>query len=85
MVPNAPRHPRVEHVTTAGTALASALLPLLVGVLLAKVVAGDPMTSVNALVTSGSQRVRHSPAAWRGCGRRALRRCTSPLHTSGDR
>ncbi|MEU5404172.1 hypothetical protein ABZ348_33360 [Streptomyces sp. NPDC005963] len=85
MVPNAPRHPRVQHVTTAGTALASALLPLLVGVLLAKVVAGDPLTSVNALVTSGSQRVRHSPAAWRGCGRSAIRRCRAPLHTSVDR
>lgn len=82
---DASRHPRIQHVTTAGSALAVTLLPLVVGVLLAKVVAGDPMTSVNALVTSGGQRVRHSPSVWRGCGRSALRRCKAPLRALGDR
>ncbi|MCM2390538.1 hypothetical protein NBG84_19930 [Streptomyces sp. CWNU-1] len=76
---DAPRHPRIQHVTTAGTALAVTLFPLVVGVLLAKVAAGDPMTSVNAMVTSGGQRVRHAPSIWRGCGRDALRRCKAPL------
>ncbi|CAM5674527.1 putative protein OS=Streptomyces microflavus OX=1919 GN=G3I39_08350 PE=4 SV=1 [Streptomyces microflavus] len=32
----AQRNPRIQHVTTAGTALAVTLLPLVVGVLLAK-------------------------------------------------
>ncbi|WP_406864935.1 hypothetical protein ABZO31_32650 [Streptomyces sp. HUAS MG47] len=66
--------PRIQHVTVAGTALAAAVLPLVVGVLLAKAAAADPMTSVNALITNGAHRPRLSPAEWRSCGRRALRR-----------
>ena len=45
-----------------------------VGVLLAKSMAADPMTSVNALVTNGSHRPRVSPKQWRSCGGDALRR-----------
>lgn len=67
-------HPRIQHVTVAGTALAAAVLPLVVGVLLAKVAAADPMTSVNALITNGAHRPRISPAQWRSCGRDTLRR-----------
>ncbi|MFJ9638970.1 hypothetical protein [Streptomyces sp. NPDC101178] len=67
-------HPRIQHVTTAGTALAVSLLPLVVGVLLAKSMAADPMTSVNALVTNGAHRPRVSPKQWRSCGGDALRR-----------
>ncbi|MEU8528593.1 hypothetical protein AB0C77_23850, partial [Streptomyces sp. NPDC048629] len=55
-------HPRIQHVTVAGTALAAAVLPLVVGVLLAKAAATDPMTSVNALITNGAHRPRISPA-----------------------
>ncbi|MEW1612879.1 MULTISPECIES: hypothetical protein [unclassified Streptomyces] len=74
MDPAAPRRPRIQHVTTAGTALAVTLLPLVVGVLLAKSLAADPMTSVNALVTNGGHRPRVSPNQWRSCGGDALRR-----------
>lgn len=66
--------PRIQHVTVAGAALAAAVLPLVVGVLLAKAAAADPMTSVNALITNGAHRPRISPAQWRSCGRDALRR-----------
>ncbi|MFB7916817.1 hypothetical protein [Streptomyces sp. NPDC056061] len=72
MVPDAPRRPRMQHVTTAGAALAVTLGPLVIGVLLAKTMAVDPMSPVNALVTRGGQPVLPSPAQWRGCGTRAL-------------
>ncbi|UYQ65022.1 hypothetical protein [Streptomyces peucetius] len=75
MLPEALRHPRVRNATTAGTALAVSLLPLAVGVLLAKVTATDPMTPVNALITSGGHRPRVTRAQWRGCGRSAMGRC----------
>ncbi|RPK68521.1 hypothetical protein EES43_01565 [Streptomyces sp. ADI96-02] len=68
----APRHPRIQHVTTASTALAVTLLPLVVGVLLAKTLAADPMGPVNAMVTGG-HRPRVPPRAWPSCGRHALR------------
>lgn len=74
MTSEAPRRPRIQHVTTAGSALAVTLLPLVVGALLAKTMAADPMTSVNALVTSGGHRPRVSPREWRRCGGHALRR-----------
>ncbi|MFH9610583.1 hypothetical protein [Streptomyces sp. NPDC017448] len=74
MTSEAPRRPTVQHVTTAGTALAVALLPLVVGVLLAKTLAADPMTPVNALLTNGGHRPRVSPKEWRRCGGHALRR-----------
>ncbi|MER5887648.1 hypothetical protein ABT160_27860 [Streptomyces sp. NPDC001941] len=71
----APRHPRVQQVTATGAALAGALLPLVVGVLLARSVAVDPYSPVNALITNGTHRPRLSPAEWRRQGRRAVRRC----------
>lgn len=70
----AQRRPRIRHISTAGTALAVTLLPLVVGVLLAKSMAADPLTSVNALVTNGGHRPRVSPRQWRSCGGDALRR-----------
>ncbi|MFJ2026853.1 hypothetical protein ACIODW_24030 [Streptomyces sp. NPDC087897] len=70
----APRRAGLQHVTTAGSALAVTLLPLVIGVLLAKTMAADPMTSVNALVTNGGHRPRVSPEEWRRCGGHALRR-----------
>lgn len=73
MVPEAPRHPRIQNVTAAGTTLAVTLLPLVIGVLLARTMAMDPLTPVNALVTSGGQRARIAPSQWRGYGRSTLR------------
>ncbi|WP_405719222.1 hypothetical protein [Streptomyces sp. NBC_00046] len=79
MLPDAPSRPRIQHVTAAGTTLALSLAPLVIGVLLAKTMAADPMTPVNALVTRGGQPVPISPAQWRGCGRQALRGWKGPL------
>ncbi|MEU9624755.1 hypothetical protein [Streptomyces sp. NPDC048155] len=80
MAPDAPHRPRMQHVTTAGTALAVTLAPLVIGVLLAKTMSTDPMTPVNAMVTRGGQSVPVSPAQWRRCGRQALRRWQEPLN-----
>ncbi|MFD7259798.1 hypothetical protein [Streptomyces sp. NPDC059874] len=80
--------PRMRHVTTAGTALAVALVPLVVGVLVAKGMGADPMTSVNALISGGGQRAGLPRAEWRCRGhatmcrlrtaRRTARRVASP-------
>ncbi|MGW1316329.1 hypothetical protein [Streptomyces sp. NPDC002426] len=64
MVPAAPTRPRIQSLTTAGTALAVTLLPLAAGVLLARTMALDPLAPVNALVTSGGQRARLAPSRW---------------------
>ncbi|MFF3956693.1 hypothetical protein ACFYY1_26260 [Streptomyces sp. NPDC001890] len=79
MLPDAPSRPRIQHVASAGTTLALSLAPLVIGVLLAKTMATDPMTPVNALVTRGGQPGPISPAQWRGCGRQALRNWKGPL------
>ncbi|AXE81486.1 hypothetical protein [Streptomyces atratus] len=79
MAPDTPPSPRMQHVATAGTALAVTLAPLVIGVLLAKTMATDPMTPVNAMVTRGGQPVLIPPAQWRRCGRHALRRWKGPL------
>ncbi|MEU8519977.1 hypothetical protein [Streptomyces sp. NBC_01216] len=65
---------RIRHITATGTALAAALGPLLVGVLLARLVGADPTTPVNALIAGGGQRARISREQIRGCGDRVLRR-----------
>ncbi|MFF1920822.1 hypothetical protein ACFVW8_09650 [Streptomyces sp. NPDC058221] len=78
MAPDAPR-PRMQHVTSAGTTLAVTLAPLVIGVLLARTMAMDPHTPVNALITRGGRGAGVSPAEWRGCGRNALRRCRRTL------
>ncbi|MGW2087209.1 hypothetical protein [Streptomyces sp. NPDC001880] len=83
MLPDAPLRPRIQQVTTAGTTLALSLAPLVIGVLLAKTMATDPMTPVNALVTRGGQAVPVSPAQWRGCSRQALRNWRGPLRAGG--
>lgn len=83
MLPDAPLRPRIRQVTTAGTTLALSLAPLVIGVLLAKTMATDPMTPVNALVTRGGQAAPVSPAQWRGCGRQALHRWRGPLRAGG--
>ncbi|WP_328723291.1 hypothetical protein OHT52_29860 [Streptomyces sp. NBC_00247] len=66
--------PRIRHVTVAGSALAGALLPLVAGVLLARMAAGDPMASVNALLTRTGPGSPVPPSQWRGCGRAVLHR-----------
>ncbi|MFD3699161.1 hypothetical protein ACFWUZ_24010 [Streptomyces sp. NPDC058646] len=72
--PGGEPRPRMQHVTTAGSALAVALVPLVVGVLLAKGLAADPMTPVNALISSGGQRAGLPRAEWRRRGHATLRR-----------
>ncbi|MEV1050026.1 hypothetical protein [Streptomyces sp. NPDC049887] len=74
MNPEASRRPRIQQVTTTGSALAAALFPLMVGVLVAKSVGADPMSPVNALIAGGGQRPRVCPAQLRSCARGALRR-----------
>ncbi|MEU2391200.1 hypothetical protein [Streptomyces sp. NPDC007369] len=71
--PSSPR-PRLQQVTVAGSALAVALLPLVVGVLVAKGMAADPHTPVNALITSGGQRAGLPRGEWRRRGHTAMRR-----------
>ncbi|MCX5379993.1 hypothetical protein [Streptomyces sp. NBC_00091] len=66
--------PRLGHVTTAGSALAVALVPLVVGVLIAKGMAADPHAPVNALITGGGQRAGLPRAEWSRRGRNAVRR-----------
>ncbi|MER6102699.1 hypothetical protein ABT115_10305 [Streptomyces sp. NPDC001832] len=80
MTPDAPLRPRMQHAATAGRALAVTLAPLVIGVLLARTMATDPMTPVNAMVTRGGQPVPISPAQWRRCGRHALRKWKRPLN-----
>ncbi|WP_330328654.1 hypothetical protein OHS33_02135 [Streptomyces sp. NBC_00536] len=65
------RRPSLRNVTTAGSALAVALLPLVVGVLVAKGMAADPHTPVNALITGGGQRAGIPRAEWRRRGHQA--------------
>ncbi|MFJ2745157.1 hypothetical protein ACIO3O_36490 [Streptomyces sp. NPDC087440] len=55
----------LRHVTVAGSAIAVALVPLLVGVLVAKGMAADPHSSVNALMTGGGQRAGLPRTEWR--------------------
>ncbi|WP_069173918.1 hypothetical protein [Streptomyces griseus] len=64
MLSDPQRHPRIRHLTTAGTALAVTLLPLAAGVLLARTTALDPMAPVNAFVAGGGQRARIAPSRW---------------------
>ncbi|MFD9305085.1 hypothetical protein ACFWCB_20900 [Streptomyces sp. NPDC060048] len=70
--------PRVQQrVNTAGTALAVALVPLVVGVLVAKGLAADPHAPVNALITGGGQRATLPRAEWRRRGHATMRRLRS--------
>ncbi|MFE0577093.1 MULTISPECIES: hypothetical protein [unclassified Streptomyces] len=66
--------PRMRQVTTAGSALAGALVPLVVGVLFAKAMAADPMTPVNALIAGGGQRAALPRGEWKRRGRTTLHR-----------
>ncbi|MFF3864159.1 hypothetical protein [Streptomyces sp. NPDC002209] len=70
----APRPRRMQHVTTAGSALAVALVPLVVGVLVAKGMAADPHAPVNALITGGGQRAGLPRAEWRRRGHATMHR-----------
>ncbi|MFI5986045.1 hypothetical protein ACIBEA_34955 [Streptomyces sp. NPDC051555] len=82
------RHPRLRNVTTAGSALAVALLPLVVGVLVAKGMAADPHAPVNALITGGGPRAGIPRAEWRRRGHHArttLRRLRPAARATGNR
>ncbi|MFF7076728.1 hypothetical protein [Streptomyces lavendulae] len=67
-------HPRLRQVGAAGSALAVALVPLVVGVLVAKGMAADPHTPVNALISGGGQRAGLPRAEWRRRGHDTVRR-----------
>ncbi|MFI9062173.1 hypothetical protein ACIGQE_09915 [Streptomyces sp. NPDC053429] len=72
--PRGPHHPRMQQVATAGSALAVALVPLVVGVLIAKGMATDPHTPVNALITGGGRHAGLPRAELRRRGHTALSR-----------
>ncbi|MFE4632132.1 hypothetical protein ACFRJ1_01965 [Streptomyces sp. NPDC056773] len=72
--PAASRPRMQQHMTTAGSALAVALVPLVVGVLVAKGLAADPHAPVNALITGGGQRAGLPRAEWRRRGQATMRR-----------
>ncbi|GAA3233959.1 hypothetical protein Slala03_19360 [Streptomyces lavendulae subsp. lavendulae] len=67
-------HPRLRQVGAAGSALAVALVPLVVGVLVAKGMAADPHAPVNALISGGGQRAGLPRAEWRRRGHDTVRR-----------
>ncbi|WP_329192930.1 MULTISPECIES: hypothetical protein [unclassified Streptomyces] len=69
-----PHHPRMQQVATAGSALAVALVPLVVGVLVAKGMSADPHAPVNALIAGGGRRAGLPGAEWRRRGHTAMRR-----------
>ncbi|WMX48505.1 hypothetical protein [Streptomyces roseicoloratus] len=71
--------------TATGSALAVALLPVVVGALLARTAGGDPMVSVNALIAGGGQRARLSRAQLRVSGGRAVATARGVLVPSGRR
>ncbi|WP_327351039.1 hypothetical protein [Streptomyces sp. NBC_01304] len=62
-----PRARHLRHAARTGSALAATLAPLVVGALLARACATDPLTSVNALMTSTGERARLSRAEARAC------------------
>ncbi|MDQ1033744.1 hypothetical protein QFZ75_000160 [Streptomyces sp. V3I8] len=61
-----------SRAATTGSALAVVLIPLVVGALASRAAGGDPMASVNALMTGGGQRARLSRSQLRTCRGRAL-------------
>lgn len=66
--------PHLRHVTTAGSALAVALVPLVVGVLVAKGLAADPHAPVSALITGGGRPAGLPRAEWSRRGHATMRR-----------
>ncbi|MFH7595459.1 hypothetical protein WDV06_10205 [Streptomyces racemochromogenes] len=80
MTSESPR-PRLHRVTCAGSALAVALVPLVVGVLVAKGMAADPHAPVNALITGGGQRAGLPRAEWSRRGHSAVRRLRAARRT----
>ncbi|MFE2168440.1 hypothetical protein ACFXB3_25795 [Streptomyces sp. NPDC059447] len=77
--------PTRQHVTAAGTALAVALAPLVVGVLVAKGLGADPMTPVNALISGGGHRAGLPRAEWRRRGHVTLCRLRTVRRTARPR
>ncbi|KJY24696.1 hypothetical protein, partial [Streptomyces katrae] len=73
--------PHLQRVTCAGSALAVALVPLVVGVLAAKGLGADPHTPVNALIAGGGQRAGLPRAEWSRRGHGAVRRLRTARRT----
>ncbi|MFD8147918.1 hypothetical protein [Streptomyces sp. NPDC059708] len=73
--------PHLRRATCAGSALAVALVPLVVGVLVAKGMAADPHAPVNALITGGGQRAGLPRAEWSRRGHDAVRRLRTARRT----
>ncbi|MFI0980782.1 hypothetical protein ACH4SP_27695 [Streptomyces sp. NPDC021093] len=91
----AANRPHLRRVTTAGSALAVALTPLVVGVLVAKGIAADPHAPVNALISGGGQRAGLPRAEWsrrchttmrrlRTARRDTVRRCRPRLRSHAE-
>ncbi|MFD6285285.1 hypothetical protein [Streptomyces sp. NPDC060205] len=72
MPPARPLRSATRTAVTTGSALAVVILPLVVGALAARAVGGDPMASVNAMMTGGGQRARLSRSQLRTYRGRAL-------------
>ncbi|MBQ0854888.1 hypothetical protein J8N05_42765 [Streptomyces sp. BH-SS-21] len=72
MPPARPLRSATRTAVTTGSALAVVILPLVVGALASRAVGGDPMASVNAMMTGGGQRARLSRGQLRGYRGRAL-------------
>ncbi|MFH8469270.1 hypothetical protein [Streptomyces sp. NPDC017991] len=60
MPPARPLRSATRTAATTGSALAVVILPLVVGALAARAIGGDPMASVNAMMTGGGERARLS-------------------------
>lgn len=84
MTSTTPR-PHLHRVTCAGSALAVALVPLVVGVLAAKGIGADPHAPVNALITGGGQRAGLPRAEWSRRGHGAVRRLRTARRTVRSR
>ncbi|WP_328939800.1 hypothetical protein OG288_42800 [Streptomyces tauricus] len=72
MPPARPLRSATRTAATTGSALAVVILPLVVGALASRAIGGDPMASVNAMITGGGERARLSRCQLRGYRGRAL-------------
>ncbi|MFJ6698182.1 hypothetical protein ACIQM4_19220 [Streptomyces sp. NPDC091272] len=77
--------PRTGRVTAAGTALAVAVTPLVVGVLVAKGLSVDPHAPVNALIAGGGRRAGLPRAEWSRRCHTTVRRLKAVRRTTARR
>ncbi|MFD0306180.1 hypothetical protein [Streptomyces sp. NPDC127119] len=69
---SATRTAATRTAATTGSALAVVILPLVVGALASRAIGGDPMASVNAMMTGGGERAPLSRSQLRTYRGRAL-------------